>query len=311
MASTLVVIGNFDGVHRGHHAVLTSAVNEAVGKGLAPVVLTFDPHPVVVLRGAAPQVLTTPTRRSELITRDFPGVRVIVEPFTRELSLLTAREFVEQLLIGRLHAKAVVVGANFRFGKGREGDVNTLTRLGDELGFTARGLELRTDASGAFSSSRARSAILDGDVREAARVLGRPHAVSGVVIRGDGRGKTIGVPTANLGEVPELLPKNGVYSCVVDRLSGDGKAVALARGVSNIGVRPTVGAGLSIEAHLFDLDEDLYGTRLRVHLIQRMRDEQRFAGLDELVAQIHRDIASARAALTDVELDPRAGGAWF
>jgi riboflavin kinase / FMN adenylyltransferase len=311
MASTLVVIGNFDGVHRGHLAVLSSAVNEGAKKSLEPVVLTFDPHPAVVLRGAEPQVLTTALRRSELITRAFPAVRVVVEPFTRELSLLTAREFVEQLLLTRLQASAVVVGGNFRFGKGREGDVATLTKLGEELGFSARGEKLEADDAGAFSSSRARRAILAGDVREAASVLGRPHAVSGVVIRGDGRGKTIGIPTANLGEVPELLPKNGVYSCVVDRIGTDGKATVLARGVSNIGVRPTVGGGLSIEAHLFDFNADLYGTRLRVHLVDRLRDEQRFTGVDQLVEQIQRDIARARTDLVTVEADPSAGGAWF
>lgn len=311
MASTLVVIGNFDGVHRGHHAVLSSAVNEARAKSLQPVVLTFDPHPAVVLRGAEPKVLTTPLRRTELITREFPDMRVVVEPFTRELSLLTAREFVEQLLLARLGARAVVVGGNFRFGKGREGDVATLSRLGEELGFEARGEELRADEAGAFSSSRARRAIVAGELPEATRVLGRPHAVSGVVIRGDGRGKTIGIPTANLGEVPELLPKNGVYSCLVDRIGTDGKALALARGVSNIGVRPTVGAGLSIEAHLFDFDDDLYGTRLRIHLVGRLRDEQRFSGLDELVEQIRRDIERARNELVTLEPDPRADGAWF
>lgn len=311
MAATLVVIGNFDGVHRGHHAVLSSAVNEARAKSLEPVVLTFDPHPAVVLRGAEPQVLTTPLRRIELITREFPEVRVVVEPFTRELSLLTAREFVEQLLLARLGARAVVVGGNFRFGKGREGDVATLSRLGQELGFEARGEELSADDAGAFSSSRARRAIVAGELAEATSVLGRPHSVSGVVIRGDGRGKTIGIPTANLGEVPELLPKNGVYGCVVDRIGTDGNAVALARGVSNIGVRPTVGAGLSIEAHLFDFDDDLYGTRLRVHLVGRLRDEQRFAGIDQLVAQIRRDIERARDELVTLDADPKAGGAWF
>lgn len=311
MPSTLVVIGNFDGVHRGHHAVLSSAVSEARSKSLEPVVLTFDPHPAVVLRGAEPQVLTTPLRRAELITREFPEVRVVVEPFTRELSLLTAREFVEQLLLARLGARAVVVGGNFRFGKGREGDVATLSKLGQELGFEARGEELRADDAGAFSSSRVRRAIVAGDLGEATRVLGRPHSVSGVVIRGDGRGKTIGIPTANLGEVPELLPKNGVYSCLVDRIGTDGRASVLARGVSNIGVRPTVGAGLSIEAHLFDFDEDLYGTRLRVHLVGRLRDEQRFSGIDELVAQIRRDIERARDELVTLDADPKASGAWF
>jgi riboflavin kinase/FMN adenylyltransferase len=308
---TLVVIGNFDGLHRGHRAVLASAVSEAESNGLQPVVLTFDPHPAVVLRGAEPQVLTSPRRRIELIVRKFPNVRVVVEPFTRELSLLSAREFVEQLLCRRLNVRAVVVGGNFRFGKGREGDVARLQSLGRELGFSARAHELVSDEAGAYSSSRARQAVLAGDLVEVERVLGRPHSLSGVVIRGDGRGKTIGVPTANLGEIPELRPARGVYACVVDRIGSDGTASMLARGVCNIGVRPTLDAGASVEVHLFDFDEDLYGARLRVHFIERLRDEQRFSGLEELVAQIKRDIERAKASLAGATPNPQANGAWF
>lgn len=308
---TLVVIGNFDGLHKGHRAVLASAVSEAEAKSLQPVVLTFDPHPAVVLRGAEPQVLTSPRRRSELIAREFPGVRVVIEPFTRELSLLTAREFVEQLLRQRLAVKAVVVGSNFRFGKGREGDVALLARLGEELGFSARSHDLVSDDAGAYSSSRARKAIEAGDLAEVERVLGRPHALSGVVIRGDGRGKTIGVPTANLGEIPELHPARGVYACVVDRIGSDGTAAALARGVANIGVRPTLDAGASVEVHLFDFDEDFYGARIRVHFIERLRDEQRFAGIEELVEQIRRDIDRAKLRLESMLPDPKASGAWY
>ncbi len=310
-SASLVVIGNFDGLHRGHLAVLGSAVEEADRSGLSPVVLTFDPHPAVVLRGAEPQVLTSPERRTELIQREFPRVRVVVEPFTRELAQLSPRQFVETLLVERLGVKKVVVGDNFRFGKGRQGDVPLLRELGAELGFSARSHELEEDAGGTYSSSRVRQALGEGDLAEVFQVLGRPHALSGRVVRGDGRGRSIGVPTANLDEIPEMLPKRGVYACVVDRISAGGNAAALARGVANLGVRPTVGAGPSVEVHLLDFDEDLYGARLRVHFVQHLRDERRFPGLDELVKQIQKDIAVGREALAAIEPDPRAGGAWY
>jgi riboflavin kinase/FMN adenylyltransferase len=173
---------------------------------------------------------------------------------------------------------------------------------GARLGFEARDHSVAADANGAFSSTRARDAIAAGRLDEAAQVLGRPHSVSGLVVHGDGRGRTIGVPTANLDGVPELLPSNGVYAVRVDVLAAEGSSGdprPLGAGVTNIGVRPTVekdGTTRRIETHLFDFSGDLYGQRLRVHLISRIRDEKKFAGLDELKAQIARDIEAARAA---------------
>jgi riboflavin kinase / FMN adenylyltransferase len=295
-AGSLVVIGNFDGVHLGHRAVLETSQRDAVALGLTMVALTFDPHPSVVLgRGALP-VLTTLERKLELLGRACPGLTVVVEPFTRELAAFSPDTFAERVLAQSLAARIVVVGKNFRFGLGRAGDFATLTTLGERLGFEARAEVLRGDEEGPYSSSRIRRALAAGELDVAERLLGRPHSLSGVVARGAGRGRTIGVPTANLEGVPEALPPYGVYAIVVDRVDATG-AHALARGVMNIGERPTLAAGFSVEAHLFDFDGDLYGQRLRVHLCARLREERKFDGLDALKAQIARDIEDAKRAL--------------
>ncbi len=309
---TLVAIGNFDGVHLGHQAVIRSGVERAAERGFAPLVLTFHPHPSEVLgRGRRAPMLTAIDRKVELITRLDPALRVVVEPFTLELSKMTPRQFAEGLLVAELGARVVIVGDNFRFGHDRAGDLATLVELGRELGFEAGAEPLIGDERGVYSSTRVRELVATGDMRGAAGLLGRPHSISGVVVAGDRRGRTIGVPTANLDQVREALPPNGVYVCAVDRIEESG-ARALAGGVANIGKRPTVdGSRLSIEAHLLDFDADLYDQRLRVHLLERLRGEVRFDGLDQLKAQIARDIAAARPILEASAQDPAAQGAWY
>ena len=307
---TLVAIGNFDGVHLGHRAVIESAIAEARTHALAPVVLTFDPHPAEVLGGSTRPPLTVLARKLELIERLGPEVGVVVEPFTRELSKLSPAEFARDFIVGLLAAKVVIVGENFRFGHSRSGDLRTLGELGKELGFEARASSLSGDAEGPYSSTRARAALAAGDLAGVARVLGRPHSISGEVVQGAQRGRTIGVPTANLGGVLEALPPYGVYAVLVDLLE-DGVAKSLASGVANIGLRPTVSAGFSVEVHLFDFAGDLYGKTLRVHLAARLREERKFSGLPELKAQIEKDSAEARAALASSQPDPNANGAWF
>lgn len=305
--STLVAIGNFDGVHRGHRAVLESACEEARRRGLEPWVLTFHPHPSEVLgRGALPR-LTTLERKVELILKLDPSLRVVVQPFDRQLAALTPETFVERLLVRHLGAALVQVGSNFRFGRGRSGNLATLRALGAKYGFEARAQELFGDAQGAYSSTRVREAVARGDLDEATRLLGRPHMLSGVVVQGERRGRALGFPTANLGEVQEELPPDGVYAVLVDRETDGGGYRALGRGVMNIGQRPTFAAGRSSEVHLFDLDEDLYGAKLRVHLIARLRDERRFPGVEALRAQIADDVRTARGLLP--EQNP-AQGAW-
>jgi riboflavin kinase/FMN adenylyltransferase len=309
-----VIIGNFDGVHRGHQALLVDASADAERRGLSPVALTFAPHPAIVLGRAPPPALTTLSRKIELIERLDPALRVDIVPFDRAFAAQTPEEFAQRVLVERLRARVVLVGANFRFARGRAGDFATLTRLGEALGFETRSHALVGDSEGPWSSTRIRAAVLRADLDDAARMLSRPHMVSGVVVRGDQRGCTIGFPTCNLDEVEEALPPFGVYATLVDRVDASGRAVALARGVANLGLRPTVKqpaeARPSFEVHLFDRAEDLYGARLRVHLIAWLRPEQRFGGISELKAQIAKDAEQARALLAPLCEDAAAGGAF-
>jgi riboflavin kinase/FMN adenylyltransferase len=307
--NSLVVIGNFDGVHLGHRAVIEAALSEARDAGLRPLALTFEPHPSEVLGGGVRPKLTVLERKIDLIERLGPELRVVVEPFTLALSRFTPAEFAEKFLIELLSAKVVIVGDNFRFGHRRSGDLPALAVLGRELGFAAHASSLVGDAQGPYSSTRARAALAAGDLEAAESVLGRPHSLSGTVVQGAQRGRTIGVPTANLGGVTEALPPYGVYAVLVDRVR-DGKSEAVGIGVANVGLRPTVHAGFSVEVHLLDFSQDLYGESLRVHLVSRLRDEQKFAGLPELKAQIARDIEQARQVLASARPDPLAAGAW-
>lgn len=306
----LVAIGNFDGVHRGHQAILAQAARLASADSLTPVVLTFDPHPAIVVgRGSLPALTTLP-RKLELLCRLAGELEVVVEPFTLQLAETEPADFVAQLLVEKLDARAVLVGENFRFGRGRGGDFALLAKLGEARGFKALAMALQHDEGGAISSTRVRTALQVADLTEVERLLGRPHALSGVVVAGQGKGRSIDVPTANLDGISEALPPHGVYAVLVDRKLADGY-VRLAGGVANFGIRPTLGAGPSFEVHLFDTALDLYGQELRVHLLTRLRDERKFSGLAELRAQIADDIAAGRAAAAARKPDPTALGAWY
>jgi riboflavin kinase/FMN adenylyltransferase len=328
----LVVIGNFDGVHRGHQALIADAAAQAEQQALAPMLLTFDPHPAKVLGRTPPPALTDLPRKLELITRIAPGMQVVVIRFDREFAALSPEQFAERVLVDQLAARVVIVGQNFRFGKDRKGDFAALVGLGGSFGFETRSYALMGDESGPWSSTRAREAVARADLGAISRMLGRPHMLSGTVVEGDRRGRTLGFPTCNLDPVTEALPPHGVYAVVVDRvlLPPGGKsadaasrrdvraevetAIALGKGVANIGVRPTVRQAdprTSVEVHLLDHDEQLYGAKLRVHLIEKLRPEQRFPGLDALKAQIEEDAKRARIVLSRVSADPAARGAWF
>ncbi len=310
MSDGLVVIGNFDGVHRGHQAVLHAVARLAEQRQLRPKLLTFEPHPAVTLGRTPPALLTRVDRKIELVEQHCPGIEVVVRAFTREFAALEPEAFVEQVLVRELRAKAVMVGLNFRFGHNRAGGFDDLARFGRAHGFEALAEPLVSDDKGAWSSTRVRGLIAAGDLEGAAEILGRPHMLSGVVARGDQRGRQLGFPTCNIPDAEEALPPFGVYAVVVDRVDG-GRPTALAKGVANLGVRPTVsgtGGHPLLEAHLFDVDEELYGVTLRVHLVTRLRDERRFAGLDALKAQIAVDSADARRTLA--AYSPGAA-AWF
>ena len=261
-------------------------------------------------------MLTPLPRKIDLIRAAQPDIRVVVQRFDREFAAQSPESFAREVLVDRLAARHIIVGKNFRFGKDRAGDFEVLADLGQRLGFETRSHALLGDDEGTFSSTRARRAVAAGDLDAARAVLGRPHALTGVVVRGDQRGRTLGFPTANLADVIEALPPFGVYAVVVDRVEpGDApegsRGLALAGGVANIGVRPTVKADAppSIEVNLFDLDADLYGATLRVHLLSRLRGEQRFAGLDALRSQIAKDTAAAREIVARTPA-PESGAYW-
>ena len=293
-----VAVGNFDGVHRGHQALVAAAVALARASGGPAVVLTFDPHPARVLRASqAPAPLTTLAQKEELV--EGLGIdRLVVVPFDAQLAALSPEAFAEQVLHQALDARHVVVGDSFRFGRGRAGDARGLEMLGRGLGFDVEVVPALLSAGRPVSSSRVREALAQGDLAEARELLGRPYFVDGRVVRGDGRGRAIGVPTANLAPDEQVLPALGVYAARC-RVAGG----AWHRAVVNVGERPTFGGGpVTLEAHLLDFEGDLYDTRLRVALAARLRGEQRFASKEALVAQIRADIEAARA-----ELPPPAG----
>lgn len=291
-----MVIGNFDGVHRGHQAVLCAAAKEAEARGLSLLVLTFDPHPGEILGRGARSVLTGTARKVRLLEMVVPGLAVYVKRFDLQLAGYSPEQFAKLILRDELGAKVVLVGENFRFGKGRAGDLATLQRLGKELGFEAWAETLRGDAHGAFSSTRIRALLAESDARGAAEMLGRPHLLSGLVMRGDKRGRELGSPTANLTEVRQALPREGVYAVHVYEELGDALR-PLAPGVLHLGSRPTVDRPTSLEVHLLDFEGDLYDKTLAVTIIDFLRPVERFSDVQSLRGQIQKDVERAREIL--------------
>jgi riboflavin kinase/FMN adenylyltransferase len=288
---TLVAIGNFDGVHRGHQEVIRAACREASSRGLSPTALTFDPHPASVLRGRTVPLLTTIARRAKLMVALCPELRVVVEPFTRELAAELPEQFVRELLIDALGARVVMVGKNFHFGRGRAGNFDVLGSLGHQLGFEAIASPLAGDEQGPYSSTRARQALAAGDLPGFFRIVGRHHAVCGRVVTGDGRGRTLGFPTANLDRIPEVLPSNGVYAGSAKLVDELGTEVHLGAAAVNVGVRPTFdGERPGVEVHIVGFRGDLYGKSLCIEFWTRLRDERRFGSQVELVRQIELDL---------------------
>lgn len=293
--SPAVTIGNFDGVHRGHHALIHAAARWAAPRGGHTVVLTLDPHPARLLdHERAPATLTTLEQKGELVAA--LGVDAfVVLPFTAELARLPAEEFVRRVLVEALGARMVVVGVDFRFGHQRQGDVVSLERLGAQHRFGVQAVPPVLHEGRPVSSSRVREALARGDVEEARALLGRPFFIDGRVVEGERRGRTLGFPTANLDTLNETLPAGGVYAARCRLPSGRSAAA-----VVNIGRRPTFGGGfLSVEAHLIDFDADLYGADLRIEFTVRLREEKRFEGPEALVAQIRQDVSRARALMAD------------
>lgn len=290
---TVVTVGNFDGVHLGHRAILARVKARAKELGSQAVALTFEPHPVKVLRPQTNlQLLTTPEQKFRLLAE--AGMEaVVVLPFTREFSTLSAREFVIQYFVERLKAREVVVGHDYSFGRNREGNIELLKQLGQNLGFTVQ-VVWAVEVDGApVSSSLIRAMLKLGKVEEANRLLGRPYRVTGTVVAGKGRGaKILGVPTANIRPENDLLPASGIYAVIAHR------GTKVLPGVANIGTCPTFdGQELSLEVHIFDFSGDLYGEKLDVEFIARLREERRFPSIEALAAQIRTDIDTARRVL--------------
>ncbi|MDH3730107.1 MAG: bifunctional riboflavin kinase/FAD synthetase, partial [Acidimicrobiia bacterium] len=281
-----VAIGVFDGVHRGHLAVLS----ELTSDGLDPAVLTFDPHPLSVISAAhAPLMLTPLARKLELFER--AGVCAVgVVTFDEAVRAMSPSQFCSDIVVDGMTARRVVVGTDFHFGKDRSGTTEVLVGLGEELGFEVVSLQLVGDGE-AISSSAIRAAVADGRVRDAADLLGRPFRVTRTVVRGEDRGAAMGFPTANLEALSGLaIPGRGVYA-VSACVEGE-----IFPAVANVGVRPTFGGGgvETIEVHLLDHSRDLYGLEMSVDFVERIRDEMAFSGVAELVAQIGHDVEAAR-----------------
>jgi riboflavin kinase / FMN adenylyltransferase len=287
--ASAVALGAFDGIHLGHRAILGTAVAQARHGQLDAVVCTFDRHPMEVLQPErAPLPITTLDERLELITET--GIdTVVVVPFTREVAAVEAKAFVQDVLVATLRARDIVVGFNHRFGRGARGDAELLESLAGPLGFSAHIVPALMVDGVTVSSSEIRGALQLGDLTSAERLLGRQYSISGEVVRGASRGRTLGFPTANVKTDRPLGLPVGVYVCQVIIGASQHRAVV------NVGVRPTFGENeLAVEAHLIDFSGDLYGERVRLIFLRRLREERKFPSVDDLRRQITLDVAAAR-----------------
>ncbi len=297
--SCVVTIGVFDGVHRGHQRIVARARQLAEQRALSVVVVTFDPHPDEVVRpGSHPPFLGSARRRAGLLAG--LGVdAVCVLPFSYEFSQLKPDEFVRVVLVERLHAAAVVVGENFRFGHRAEGDVALLSELGEKYDFTAEGVPLLAEGDTTISSTEIRQLLAAGDVAAAARYLGRPHRIEGIVVRGQQRGRSLGFPTANLELPPHTaVPADGVYAGWLTRLDTGGADAERWPAAVSVGTNFTFDAQhRSVEAYALDRDDlDLYGAHVAVDFAGWLRGMVRFDSASDLIEQMHRDVDAARAA---------------
>ena len=285
----ILTIGNFDGLHRGHKRILRKVISRAREEGGTSVVVTFEPHPLKVLHPRqAPLLIQTLSQKRDILAH--LGIEVLLEVhFSKSFGQVSAEAFVRHLA-ERLHPKEIYIGEDFRFGHNREGDIAFLQGLGEELDYKATSFpKLQLDGA-EVSSTRIRQLLAEGEMEKAVRLLGRPYVVEGLVERGDGRGHTLGFPTANLAIENELIPALGVYVVAVDV----GESVLLP-GVANLGKRPTFGGeAVAVEAHILEGARDLYGQRVRILFFKFLRPEQKFSSAEELAGAIQKDVQSAR-----------------
>jgi riboflavin kinase/FMN adenylyltransferase len=293
---TVVTVGTFDGVHRGHWAVLQEIRLRAKETGRRSVLVTFHPHPLQIVRpDVAPPLLTTPAEKKEILAETGLDYAVFLS-FNHILADYSPQRFVEEILIGRLGVQELVIGYDHGFGKGRSGDVLTLRDIGRDMRFTVDVVSPIWAGEDPVSSTRIREALLEGDVESARRGLGRPYCIQGMVVKGEGRGRSLGFPTANL-FVPangKLIPPPGVYAVRAGLKRG------VFGGAIHIGPRPTFrGSPPTVELHLLDFDGDLYGDQIRVEFIRLLRGVHAFSSATALVNQLRLDVDAARGALAD------------
>jgi len=291
-SSPAVTIGNYDGLHLGHQAIIKQVIERARGEGGEAVVLTFEPHPVKFLHPELQIPLITPNRKKMLLLEQFGIDCTINLPFTMDVARMSAEEFIEKIVLDRIAPRWLVIGFNFTFGKGRRGTAADLKKMGERLGFEVEVIPPFTVDDTVVSSTRIRELITEGRVAEANRMLGRDFFILGTVIHGHARGKGLGFPTANLEITSDLYPKKGVYAATV--ILGE----ETYSGVVNIGTNPTFGdEKFAVEVFLFDYEGDLYDKVLQVALVDRLRDEQTFPSPDALVRQMEKDIHKAKKIL--------------
>lgn len=309
LGPTVVTLGNFDGVHRGHREVLGRVVREARDRGATPVAVTFEPHPIAVLYPErAPAAVMSLEQRLDALEE--VGLAVLVLEFTREFAQQTPEEFVRATFVEALHACAVVVGKDTRFGVRNSGDVETLRELGTTHGFDVIALEdigegaMQATQVARWSSTQLRAELLAGNVSHAAQILGRPHRVTGIVVHGDHRGRQLGYPTANLSQEHEgLVPSDGVYAGWLVRLDlPPGATDRTLPAAVSVGTNPTFdGHQRRVEAYVLDrTDLDLYGERVAVEFVDHLRPTLKFDSIDALVEQMQQDVASCRAILSAI-----------
>ncbi len=296
--NSVITVGTFDGVHAGHRAIIDTVADKARQRDARSVLVTFDPHPRDIINpgDAGIKLLTTLQERSEILEELGIDTMVVI-PFDRDFSLLSSEEFVRDIIHKKIGVSEFVIGYDHQFGRNREGTIETIERLGNELGFDAYVVSKREVGEKTVSSSAIRKAISeDGNVEEATEFLQRPYRLNATVVHGDKRGKEIGFPTANL--KPEhsrkIIPKDGVYSVRV-RINGD-----WYDGMMNIGTRPTFDGKLrTLEVNLFNFDEDIYGKEVQVRFFNRIRDEKKFDGKEELIDQLKQDEQQAKEMLSN------------
>lgn len=292
---SVLTIGNFDGVHIGHQALLNQVIETASRQNMSSVAVTFDPHPLRALKKNGPPLITRKDQKIELI--ESLGIdRLVLIPFTRAFAEMPPEAFVQDILMDRLGMSAIIVGPDYTFGKDRAGDIELLKTMGRQKGFELMvpdWVRHAPEDAERISSTRIRQLVMAGRVDEARPLLGRHYQIRGKVIQGRRRGGAqLGCPTANIKLHDELCPKMGVYAVTVETLYGT------HNGVANIGYSPTFDDFLfTIEVHILDFDRDIYGTRIRVNMIRRLRDEIKFSSIDQLSAQIQEDISNARKLL--------------